>query len=160
MSKIWMGLVGLLIVGAVDAAQAKDEEKQIRKVVENHFKGVISADIELLKEAWDLPNAHLKFVQKNSKGREEIRVEKMEDAVKRWTQTKSPQSKGKILSVQVAGDRMAVVEIEFVWKTDKVTENLSEFLTLFKVNGTWKIVNKTYVDKAGPRKSGGGGYGK
>ena len=156
MSKIWIGLVGLLIVGAVDAASAKDEEKEIRGVVENHIKGVVTADTALLKEAWDLPNAHLKFIQKNSDGREEIRVEKMEDAVKRWTKTKAANAKGKIISVQVAGDRMAVVEIEFVWNK----ENLSEYLTLFKVNGTWKIVNKTYVDKAGPRKSGGGGYGK
>jgi len=89
-------------------------------------------------------------------GKESVTVDPVDAAIQRWTKSASPGSEGKVVSVAIHGDRIAVVTIEFTRKNSSETQNLNEFLTLFKLNGAWKIVNKTYVGKSRPANKGEG----
>ncbi|KAF0245547.1 MAG: hypothetical protein FD180_1518 [Planctomycetota bacterium] len=142
--------------GAVAGDPVSADDTEIRTVVGSHFQGVIKGDAALLEKAWDVGSGHLKYISKDDAGKESVTVDSAADAIQRWTKSGSPGSEGKVVSVAVHGDRMAVVAIEFTWKNGSETRNLNEFLTLFKLNGAWKIVNKTYVGKSRPARKDGG----
>ena len=142
--------------GAVAGDAPSADDTEIRAVVGSHFQGVIKGDATLLEKAWDVRSGHLKSISVDDAGKESVTVDPVDVAIQRWTKSGSPGSEGKVISVAIHGDRMAVVTIEFTWKNGSETQNLNEFLTLFKLNGAWKIVNKTYVGKSRPANKGGG----
>jgi hypothetical protein len=94
-----------------------------------------------LERAWDVPNSRLKYIIKNEQDREEIAIEKIADSIKRWTRDATPDSKGRILSIDVVDKKMAVTKFEFLWKGTTYID----YLALYKVDGSWKIVNKIFV---------------
>jgi hypothetical protein len=144
------GGLALLAAVAIQGQATQDQEEQrIKAVINRHFEGVIQGSEQYLKEAWDVPSGHLKTISSDGKG--SVRVEEIAKAIQRWTKEPSPDSSGKILSIDRAADRMAGVKIQFVWKD----QTLTEFLTLFKIQNEWKIVNKSLVQPAAAKPSGG-----
>jgi len=137
----------LVILGAgatLYAARGDDpadpDEAQIREVVDLYFKGVVEADRTALERAWD-KNAHMKHVKVTRDGIEAVHVVPIDVAFEWWTRVKANTSMGKVLSLDIVDGKMAMVKFEFHYNQLKYID----YLSLYKVNGEWKIVNKTFV---------------
>ena len=125
---------------AKDAQKASGKiEKQVRDVINLHFEGIRKGDASMLKQAWDVPNAHVKHV---ASGR--VTMAPIEKSIKLWTSKPAPKATSEILSVDVVGNQMAMAKVKLNWHGGDFTD----YLTLLKTRGGWKIVEKTYVGRA------------
>ena len=116
------------------------DEAAIRKTVDAYYQGVISADRKLLERAWDVPSGHMKHIRQG-KNADAVTVTPISTAIGWWTRVRPKQSSSEVLSADVVDGKMASVKFRFVF--DKW--DYTEFLTLLKLTGQWKIVDKTYV---------------
>ncbi len=118
------------------------DEAAIRVVVDKYFRGVVSADRDLIEAAWAVDRGHMKHV-KSAGAEESISVVPISAAVEWWTRVKATTSSSKVLALDVVEGKMASVKFEFVY------ERLFyiEYLTLLKVSGNWKIVSKAYISR-------------
>lgn len=66
------------------------------------------------------------------------------DAIKRWTSRPADESWGKMLSIDIVDRRMAGAKVEMLYRGHIYIDLLS----LYKINGDWKIVNKTFVHRS------------
>ena len=66
------------------------------------------------------------------------------DAIKKWTSRPADESWGKVLSIDIVDGRMAVSKVEMLYRGHIYIDLLS----LYKINGDWKIVNKTFVRRS------------
>lgn len=149
-TRAWVTLLGLVSVAVVvviggvplpSLAAETDDVEQVREAVFNYFKGASGSDLALMEKAWDKPNAHMKYISKNDQGVDEVQVIPIAEMFERWSKKSSPGAKGSVLSMDIVDGRMAVVKFEFV-TTDKV---YIDYLSLYKINGEWKIVNKIFI---------------
>ncbi len=118
------------------------DDAAIRKAVGLYYQGVVDADRKSIERAWDVTSGHMKHVRPGNKA-DVVAVTQISTAVDWWTRVKAKQSSSEVLSIDVVDGKMASVKFNFVY--DKW--DYTEFLTLFKLSGQWKIVNKTYVQK-------------
>jgi len=119
-------------------------ELQIRQTLETHLNGIINKDVSKLQKAWNSNGAQVQFIKKNKKGIEVLTSSPAEEVFKLWTKPTTKKTSGKILSVDIFKDKMAVAKLEIKWQGSTYTD----FLSLFKINGEWKIVNKTFVGES------------
>jgi len=122
-----------------------DDETAIRAVLEDYLNGVAKQDAAMLEKAFDAGNAHMKFVAQSDDGAEALRVMPIREAFANWTKPPAKPCKGRVLNLDTVDGRMAVAKYEFLW--GDVT--FIDYLTLYKINGDWKIVNKVFVRQAG-----------
>ncbi len=150
-SSVWLaGVAAAVFVGFVawdnvrggEGAVGGGDDAAIRKTVDLYYQGVIGADRKSIELAWDVVSGDMKHVR-HVGGADAITVTPIGTAIDWWTRVKAKHSSSKVLSVDIVGGKMATVKFQFVY--DKW--NYTEFLTLFKLSGSWKIVNKTYVKK-------------
>ena len=116
-------------------------ERQVREVVERHFAAVLKGDAEALKKVWDADAGHVKAVDARQRGAESVAVEPAAKAIERWAAQPSPDARGTVLSVDVVRGTLAMARTEMVWRGARY----EEFLTLLRVNGQWRIVDKVYT---------------
>lgn len=121
-----------------------NDEAAIRTVLDNYLTGVDKQDMTILESAFDGEHAHMKYVSKNDAGAESITVVPIRDAFASWTKPPAKPCQGKLLNLDVVDASMAMAKYEFKWGSDMT---FIDYLTLYKVNGQWKIVNKTFVRK-------------
>jgi len=150
-SSVWLAgitaaaLVGVLAwdnVRGVEGAADSGDDAAIRKVVDLYYHGVAEADRPSLELAWDVVAGDMKHVR-HASNVDAVTVTPISTAIEWWTRVKAKKSSLKVLSVDAVDGKMATVKLQFVY--DKW--DYTEFLTLFKLSGSWKIVNKTYVKK-------------
>jgi len=122
--------------------EAGGEEAAVRRCVDTYYRGVIGGDEDLIFEAWDVDNGHMKFVNKRG-GSERVGVVEISTAVQWWTRVTANTSSSRVLDIDIVDDEMAMVKYEFIYNRLHYTE----YLTLLKASGTWKIVSKVYVQK-------------
>lgn len=142
---------GMLVVGvavvAVSAVRGVDgeagqDEAAIKACVDKYYRGVIGADAALIREAWDMDNGRMASV--NSSGASDhVSVVPVNQAIAWWIRVKAHTSSSHVLNVDIVDGQMASVKHEFIYNKLQYIE----FITLFKVNGTWKIVSKEYTQK-------------
>jgi hypothetical protein len=146
MKKTIIALIASSIAATTLLAQkdaGNTDEQAIREAVGDYFRGVTQADRSLLEKAWDVPSGHMKWVARGATGKEEVKVMPIAAAIERWASRAQPDASSQVLSLDIVDGKMAVVKFQFiVRKTD-----FTDFLSLFKVNGEWKIINKIAVDK-------------
>ena len=146
MKRTLLTLAGLLVAGSTLVAAMGDsdaDDKAVREVVDSYFKGVTQTDRSLLEKAWDTPNAHMKYVRKDEDGKEAVHVIPIAKAFDNWLSREAPSSTGRVLSLDIVDGKMAMVKYQFIYgKTD-----YTDCLSLYKINGDWKIVNKVFVGK-------------
>ena len=118
------------------------DEAAIRAVVDQYYRGVVSADGDLIEAAWAVDRGHMKHV-KGQGANEAINVVSIRLAINWWTRVKASTSSSKILALDIVDGKMASVKFEFVY--DRLF--YIEYLTLLKVANRWKIVSKVYVSK-------------
>ncbi len=136
--------LGLWAAGAA-LAQENPEETAVRRTVQYYFDGLKNRDPETLKKAF---HAEAKLY---SVGRDGTLIELTQA---RWHEMITPSAQspaktyemtGLVVSLEITGNAAAVktiVEFPRVQFTD--------YLSLLKINGEWKIVNKIYAQKSQP----------
>jgi len=115
------------------AASAADDMAAIRATVFDYFEGINEKDRERLERAFD-EGAYLKSVTDDGT----VRAEPIADAIARWMKAEARSRSGAILSVDVVDGRVARVVFDF-------DGDYVDFLTLFKLDGEWKIIDKAFI---------------
>ena len=114
---------------------ADDDIAAVRATVFDYFDGINEKDRERIDRAFD-DSAYLKSVADDGT----LRAEPIAEAKARWMEAAARSRTGSILSVDVFDGRVARVVFDF----DGV---YVDFLTLFKIDGEWKIVDKAFLRK-------------
>ena len=114
------------------------QSKEITKVITNYFNGIYDGDVAKLKAVFHT-ESHL-FGDING----EPYSKSVTDYIEGVKSRKSPNDLGedfkmKILSIEMIGDN-AIVKAH----VPMLGFNYYDFLSLTKINGQWKIVNKLF----------------
>lgn len=127
--------------------QAQDK-KLIKEALDNYFQGYIQNDSVILQKSFELDYGHMKGISKNKLFQDSLWTRNFDVVVRRWA-TKTPftdaqkkKSYYKILSLDIVEEKMAVVKIK-IQLGDRL---FIDYLSLYKINGIWKIVNKIFVE--------------
>jgi hypothetical protein len=132
-------------------AEASAAELAVREVVERHITGIAKADAKQIESAWDTEAGRITFVGRGKEGQEVVESGLIADSIALWTKEAKPTA-GEIVSVDIAGDRMAFVKAQISWNG----QTYDDYLVLLLTGGEWKLVSKTY-SVAGGREVGGYG---
>jgi len=133
-------LAGLALFTAGDAiageAKGHNDDEEVAAVqatVYNYFDGINTKDRARLESAFDT-SAQLK----SPDGDGAVKVEPIADAIARWMGGEAQSRKGKILALEITDNQVAQVVFDY----DGI---FVDFLTLFKLDGQWKIVDKSFI---------------
>ncbi len=126
----------LLSTLAAPSSWADGEDfSSIRAAVFDYFEGINEVSEERLRRAFD-PSASMKNVGEDGS----INAQPIEDVIARWL-TKTPEARtGEILSIDVTDGEIARVVFDY-------NGDYLDFLTLAKVRGEWKIIDKVFVTR-------------
>jgi hypothetical protein len=126
----------LLMVPVASAQAQNAEEAAVRVPIENYFKGHATGEGEYFRKAFH-PEAKLFFIRDGK-----FTTITSEEYISRAS-GKPPadeaQRKRSIESVNIAGNAAVVVV-----KLDYPSVKFTDYMSLLKVDGEWKIVNKTF----------------
>lgn len=121
-------------------AQEAGDEAAIRATINNYFEGIKERDKSKLAKAFLDSDAHMKFVRTRG-GKQSVSVADYNQTLKRLSSgRKNPDLKGKILSIDIYNPIAAFAVFDF-------DNRYIDGFQLVKVNGNWRIINKTFVDK-------------
>ena len=122
---------------AVAAAQSNQDEAAVRQTVDHYLHGLKFNDVSGLKAAF-FPEAKLLFVKRDG----QLGQLTQEQWYKGFEASAGKEEKGdlRIVSVDVTGNAASVKVLE-------IYDNAiyTDYLSLLKWNGEWKIVNKIYT---------------
>jgi hypothetical protein len=142
MKKTLSGAAGfLLLVAAVISVaiprQTSAEEPAVRETVQHYLYGLKHNDVESLRKAF-YADAKLFFVKRDN----QLGQLTQEQWYKGFAASAGQEEKGdlQIADVDITGNAAAVKVVE-VYPNSKYTD----YLSLLKFEGGWKIVNKIYV---------------
>lgn len=122
-------------------AETSTEYQQVIDVAYTYFNGAAKGDQQLLAQAFDLENGHIKMIRKNKEtGEETINTMLLNDFAKVFKQATKDTWQAKVLSVDIVENTMAMVKLDF----DTPKTHYIDYLVMYKRNGQWKIVNKTF----------------
>ncbi|NRD73050.1 nuclear transport factor 2 family protein [Shewanella sp. VB17] len=139
-------LVKFILIIAYLSAVAQAESvinKEHQAVVEtayNYFNGLANANQELIAKALDMDFGHAKIVSLDEEtGKETIKIYTFKEFA---TFFKKPNDTwtAKILSVDIVGDTMAMVKMDF----DTPKNNYIDYLVMYKREQGWRIISKTF----------------
>ena len=117
------------------------DDQAIRAVVDQYFRGVVNADRELLEGAWHAARGvQMQYVKSLGVREPEFESVPIDVAIEWWTRVKAKSSSGKVLSVDIVEGEMALVKFDFRYEHMQFID----YLTLMKIKGEWKLVNKSY----------------
>ena len=140
-NSIYLLVASALIVGFTlsthqDEERAHDEEA-VKETVQRYFDGIMHYDAEALREAFH-PEARLVASLPNGR----VYDAPFEQWVQ-FTERTAPQDltgyKNTIVSIDIAGNA-AVAKTDLDWPT----VHYVDYLSLLKIDGAWKIVNKIW----------------
>ena len=135
----FLGGVMLAVLALPAVAQQPGDTEAITATIQQYFEGTRKGDRRLLEQAFLGGNVHMKHLTQ----------EKGKDVVKSWADGKvldilsaeeEPELKGHMLSINVYAPTAAFATFDFNGK-------FVDGFQLLKVNGQWRILNKTYVKK-------------
>ncbi len=123
---------------------AEADKKAIEKVIEDYFDGIGAADAERLNRAFAVKKATMVGMRKDGEGGYRFTAWKeMAPVIADWADHERPEGTGRdgeILAMNVTDGRIAAV-------TFRYKDEYYDVLTLLKVDGVWKIVTKTFVER-------------
>ena len=130
-------LIGAAAIASSRGTQSNSEDTAVRQTVQNYLHGLKHNDVESLKKAF-YPEAKLLFVRKDK----QLGQLTQEQWHKGFAASAGKEEKGdlSITSVDITGDAASVKVVE-VYDQSKYID----YLSLLKLNGEWKIVNKIYT---------------
>ena len=132
-----LALCCLVAVGAYTQARNAAEEAAARKPLEQYIQGHVTGKADVMRQAFH-PSARLQWMD-NGKYVDRS----LEDWLSGFRGTPAndeAQRKRRIVSVHVFGDSgFGVIELDYP------TVLIIDYMALLKVNGEWKIVNKSFA---------------
>ncbi len=134
-----LALASIVLLGLaamVQAPGAPSDEALIRETISKYLHGLKFNDVESLKQAF-LPDAKLFFVKKNGSLGQLTQAEWYEGF--KASAGKEEEGDLSIASVDVTGNA-ASVKVE----EDYPKSHYTDYVSLLKLNGEWKIVNKIF----------------
>lgn len=140
--------IGLLATGPVVAQPepTAEDAAMVRATVQNYFDGIMRYDVHLLQEAFH-PDAHIMtFFPQLASGATAIYYNRSLAAWLMFTKGNRPTDlsgyTNQIASVDITG-YAAMVKTEMDWPTVRYVD----YLSLLKVDGTWRIMNKIWYEE-------------
>lgn len=135
----------LLIFATPSIAEepAHADKVAIEGVIQDYFDGIGAADAERLNRAFAAPTAAMVGLSKTREGVELRAWKEMETVIANWAENTEPEGAGRdgeIIDMIVADGRIATVMFRY-------KDEYYDVLTLLKVDGVWKIVTKTFVER-------------
>jgi ketosteroid isomerase-like protein len=116
-------------------ARTNDYDEIVR-VVQLYVDAFNDNDIAKLREAFD-KDAWIFFIDANGVLHKNL----ISDSFEAWASPPSQGTVGRFISVTQVGDA-AAVQLSFDYTTGR-TDGWIDFHNLLRINGTWKITNKT-----------------
>ncbi|MBS0640250.1 MAG: nuclear transport factor 2 family protein [Acetobacteraceae bacterium] len=113
-----------------------DDYDAIVRTVQLYIDGFNDADIGKFRQAFD-PEAWIFFIDAEGKLRKNL----ISDSFEKWVTPPTRQVVGRFVSVTQVGDA-AAVQLSFD-PVDDPSNGWIDFHTLLRVDGVWKITNKT-----------------
>jgi len=120
--------------------EPRSDEAGVRETVANYLHGLKFNDVESLKKAF-LPEAMLYFVKKNGELGQLTQAQWYEGF--KASAGKEEEGDLSVASVDVSGNA-ASAKVE----EDYPKSHYTDYVSLLKVNGEWKIVNKIFYARA------------
>jgi len=129
-------LAALTVIAFGGATKNNSDEQDVRETVQHCLNGLKHNDVESLKRAF-YPEAKLFFVKKDQLGQLT-----QDQWYKGFAASAGQEEKGdlQITAVDITGNAASVKVVEVYEKT-----KYTDYLSLLKFAGGWKIVNKIYV---------------
>ncbi|MFT5756942.1 MAG: hypothetical protein ACI9LM_001667 [Alteromonadaceae bacterium] len=146
MKNIKIILLSIVVLGFTNLVHAKAEiNSEYQAVVDTayrYFNGAATGDQALLAKAFDMEFGHIKMniIDKVS-GKETIRSLTLKEFSAFFKKATVDSWQAKILSVDIVDDKMAMVKLDF----DTPKTHYVDYLVMYKREGQWKIINKTFV---------------
>jgi hypothetical protein len=129
----------LLLVGAADLSARWADEAAVRQTVQYYFDGGKNRDSVALRKAFH-PDARMLFAKDGK-----LVVVPIGEYIARVTENQPKpgevdSTKRQVVEVDVAGDA-AIAKLEL----DRPDVLVTDYMSLLKVDGRWKIVNKIFT---------------
>lgn len=108
----------------------------------DYFNGAAKGNQRLLTSAFDTEFGDIKMPRVDKEtGNEYIETVPLKEFAKGFKSETKDTWTAKLLMVDIVDDKMAMVKLDF--QTTKT--HYIDYLVMYKRNGEWKIVNKTFV---------------
>ena len=150
MSKVKLTVIAtLLFLGLMSLPNhakglTSNEYKAVVDTAYNYFNAMANGDQQLFSKAFDLDFGHVKMITTNKDtGKESIRSLTLQEFSGFFKKKTEDTWHGKVLSVDIVDDKMAMVKLDF--KTSK--SHYIDYLVMYKRDNNWRIINKTFVSK-------------
>lgn len=151
MKRVMIAAVMIGSLGAlIQAHEVKKERvfvtktaKEIRKVVQLHYEGITRGDRAKLEQSWALNQSYVNFMDKDANGVDQVYIVDTKFAFNGWTRESAVTSMGQVLSLDIADDKMAFVKFDLHYNTQRYID----YLTLYKINGDWKLVHRSFIER-------------
>ncbi len=133
----------VVICGSARALDQTSDEASVRQAIQHYLHGLKFNDVESLKQAF-YPDAKLFFVKKNGS----LGQLTQNDWYEGFKANAGKEEKGslEIASVDITGT-IASVKVE----EDYPDSHYTDYVSLLKLNGEWKIVNKVFYARSKPK---------
>ena len=143
MMKILLLTLIVLLLSVNSSAQTA-ETKSVRVPLENYIQAHATGSGELMRKAFQ---TDAKIISFNNGKFNQLTVEEFASRFTGKPATDEKDRKRKIESVEITGNA-AIAKIVLDYPTVKFTD----FMSLLKIDGEWKIVNKTFYADVKPQK--------
>lgn len=139
MKKCLLSFIGMVVLFQVSFAQQSSEKYEITNTVTLYFEGMVERNKGKLEEAFI---QEAKLIGHRGENFTITSFQTWAEATEKGTPRNPKDFVNKIVSIRVQGNA-AVAETELFWPG----VYYYDFLTLVKIDGKWKIVNKSWFEK-------------
>lgn len=127
------------------SSETGNEYQAVVDTAYKYFKGAANGDQDMLAQAFDMDFGHIKMLRVDKEsGKETIRVLSLKEFSKFFKEATKDHWQANVLSVDIVDDKMAMVKMDF--HTPKT--HYIDYLVMYKRNGAWKIITKTFTSKS------------
>ena len=145
--KMFISALPIVLMVVVLQVHAKpnsgNTHEAIIEAAKSYFYGMANGDLELLGQAFDMEYGDAKILDTDPDTQKQtIRRIPFSKFVNAFKGNSNKPWDLDILSIDIVDDRMALVKLSL--KTKK--SHYVDYLTMYKRDGKWRIVNKMFVD--------------
>ena len=130
--------------GSKAKSETGTEYQAVVQTAYDYFNGAANGDQTLLSKAFDIEFGHVKMININKETNEEsIRTVTLKEFATYFKKATKDTWTANILSVDIVDEKMAMVKLDF--HTPKT--HYIDYLVMYKRQGQWRIINKTFTSK-------------
>ncbi len=119
-----------------------DEYQAVVDTAYNYFNGAANGNQKQLRQAFDVDFGDIKMLRVDkATGKEIINTVSLDKFADYFKKATNDHWQAKVLSVDIVDDKMAMVKLDF----DTPKTHYIDYLVMYKRDGQWRIVNKTFV---------------